>query len=1273
MAAHAGTTNYVLGTSTILVGPDAGTNSVELGVTPDTATWEATTNAPWLHLSPADQSGTGRATMIFSYDSNPGATRSGTLTIAGQTLTITQAGSTYIAAGKLTPLVTSGLNSPWGVAVDATGNVYISDTDNNAIKEWTPTNDSVTTLVSSGLAGPTGVAVDAGGNVYFTDTGNNAIKEWTPTNGNVTVLVSSELLNPFGVAVDRVGNVYFADWGNNAVKEWAASDSKVSTIILKGELAPFGVAVDVAGNVIFSALRYIYEWTPPGPGDSAVLDSSITGSEIAVDGSDNWYVAANGSVLEGVAADSVGVWLFPGGPAVNGVAVDGTGNVYIADTGSNAIFELPRAFVDPTPISASALGGNGALPVVLPITQNLLAPFAPASDQPWLSITGITNGVVSFAFDPNPGVARTANIQLLGQAIPITQGPALFSLATNEVFEPPQSGTNSVFLTASPQVANWTAVANVAWLHVSPSTQSGTGSSNVVFSFDGNLGPVRSGTLTIAGQTLTVTQAAGDSLSTNEIFVAPSAGEESVVLTVNSNLGRWSATANDSWLHIGGGNASGTGSRTVRFSFDANPEPARSGTLTIAGQTLTVMQSGPTYTLGKSNLVEPNRAGSADVVLTVAPQSATWTATANASWLHLSAANEHGTGSRTVHFSFEANPEPARTGTLTIAGQTLTVVQSGATYILSKSAFEEPDRAGSADVVLTVSPPNATWTATANASWLHLNSADENGTGSKTVHFSFDANPGSARSGTFTIGGQTLVVVQGTPDYSLGAETLLEGPSAGLDSIVLAVTPFFSPWEVTTHAEWLHVSESNRSGLGSTNVIFGFDANRGPTRSGTLTISGQILTVTQAGANYVEAGTNTLLAHAGLRYPRGAVADAAGNVYIVDQLNDALQEWIAATNGLITLVTGLGAPAGLTLDGAGNVYIAEPYNTWDGGSDGVIAKWMPADNTLTTLIFSLSEVSLPCGVAVDKAGNVYIADTGFDAVVEWTEDNSNIVALVPSYLNLPLGVAVDAAGNVYIADTDNYLVREWMPENNTVTNLVSSGLNGPAGVAVDGRGNVYIADSDNSVLKKWTAASNVVTTIVPSGLVEPFGVSVDGSGNVFIADTWNAAVEELPHAFVDPTPITVSAVGGTNALPAVLPVTQNLRPPFAPYSDQPWLAITGMTNGVVHFSYQANPGSSRIAHISLLGQTIPITQEEAVGTHGPKVIRAEMLENHVFRIVLGGTLSGPLSVLSTTNLLSPLSDWQVIGTATNTAPEQFEFCDPHHAEDAQRFYRVRCP
>ena len=108
----------------------------------------------------------------------------GTLTIAGFTLTVTQAGSTYVPApAPVTTLVGSGLTFPFGMAVDGAGNVYIADSGNNAIEQWAAPNGPVTTRVGSGLSFPYGVAVDGAGNVYIADTATtrsrNGRGQWT--------------------------------------------------------------------------------------------------------------------------------------------------------------------------------------------------------------------------------------------------------------------------------------------------------------------------------------------------------------------------------------------------------------------------------------------------------------------------------------------------------------------------------------------------------------------------------------------------------------------------------------------------------------------------------------------------------------------------------------------------------------------------------------------------------------------------------------------------------------------------------------------------------------------------------------------------------------------------------------------------------------------------------------------------------------------------------------------------------------------------------------
>ena len=165
-----------IGEAARVEGPAAGSDSVTLRSF--NSPWAASTNASWLHLSAGNQSGTDSTNVVFSFDANTGTTRTGTLTIAGFPLAITQAGSTDVAAPLLALLVGSGFSSPQGVAVDGAGNVYIADSGNNAIKEWVVASNTVITLVTNGLNQPYGVAVDGAGNVYIADTFNNVVKEW---------------------------------------------------------------------------------------------------------------------------------------------------------------------------------------------------------------------------------------------------------------------------------------------------------------------------------------------------------------------------------------------------------------------------------------------------------------------------------------------------------------------------------------------------------------------------------------------------------------------------------------------------------------------------------------------------------------------------------------------------------------------------------------------------------------------------------------------------------------------------------------------------------------------------------------------------------------------------------------------------------------------------------------------------------------------------------------------------------------------------------------
>ena len=251
-------------------------------------------------------------------------------------------------------------------------------------------------------------------------------------------------------------------------------------------------------------------------------------------------------------------------------------------------------------------------------------------------------------------------------------------------------------------------------------------------------------------------------------------------------------------------------------------------------------------------------------------------------------------------------------------------------------------------------------------------------------------------------------------------------------------------------------------------------------------------------------------------------------------------------------------------------------------------------------------------------------------------------------------------------------LKEYNPFTAVMTTLATNGLNNPWSVAVDGSGNLYLANgSDNNILK-WVAARGTLVNLVPVGLSSPTGVKVDANQNLYIADFGDAAVKELPYAFVDPSTRFEPASAGSDALPCVLPPAQNLSAQFAPTSSDPWLTITSTNLGVVSFNFAANTNKfGRTAFITVLGQSVPVTQAAAV--YPPVVIDLSTPTNGVFQFgFTNGTPGASYSVLSATNLLTPLSNWTLIGTASEVGPNFWQFTD-HSASNSARFYRIRSP
>jgi FtsP/CotA-like multicopper oxidase with cupredoxin domain/sugar lactone lactonase YvrE len=491
-------------------GPSAGSDSAVLAGSPGTP-WTATTTTPWLHLSAPNQSGTGSTNVIFTYDANSGGTRAGALNIAGETVNVTQAGSTYFQAPAFAAVVNTGLVDPEDVAVDGAGNVYIDDSGDNAIKEWTLADNTVTTLVASGLGTPQGMAVDSLGNVYFCDFNNNAVKEWSAATHAVSIVVSN-ITRPSSVAVDGGGNLYIAVPGTSSIMKWTAANNSLTTLTSAGLSNPRGVAVDVAGNVYIAdnSESVVREWLAQNGASVPLVTTGLNGPwDVAVDVAGNVYIAdgGNNAIKKWSAVTGAVTTLVSGEGDPTGVGVDAAGNVYIADFSHDAVEELPNAYLDPSPKNETGAAGSDVVPPVLPTTQNLGPPFSSTTDVSWLNINGATNGVVNFGFTANAGSSRFGYVTVLNEDIPVTQNGPSYFLGSYTLLQGPAAGSNSVVLDVVPNIATWTASTTTPWLHLSPSNESGTGSTNIVFSYDANPATTRTGTVNISGQTLEIIQA----------------------------------------------------------------------------------------------------------------------------------------------------------------------------------------------------------------------------------------------------------------------------------------------------------------------------------------------------------------------------------------------------------------------------------------------------------------------------------------------------------------------------------------------------------------------------------------------------------------------------------------------------------------------------------------------------------------------------------------------------------------------------------------------
>jgi sugar lactone lactonase YvrE len=1135
--------------------------------TPSTVRKTAACRRPWIEeledrLTPAGPQVVTGAAIITS--AGTGATLNGTVNPEGSTVT---ALFQYSTDPTFIPTVAStkatGFINPHGVAVNAAGDLFVADSNNNAIMEVLPSGAIRT--YASGFNLPTGVALDAAGDLFVADAGSGSVKEVRP-NGTIQTYASG-FSSPQGVAADAAGNVFVADYGNNAVKE-VLPNGTIKTIG-SGFFSPHGVAVDAAGDV-FVADRgntAVKEVLPDGT--VRTLGSGFVGpNDVAVDAAGDVFVTDLNPNVTDLSRNAVKE-ILPSGTiktisfsAPLGVAVDAAGDVFVTDINSDRVVQLSPPTVTATP---SPLSGSQDMAVSASVTG--LTPFTVyyyrvVATGPGGTAAASARSLVSVPPPPTVATAPATAVAPTGATLNGTVNPegstttVRFQYSTDPTFTPTVAST----LGSGFSLPDGVAVDAVGDIFVA---DAGHNAVKEVLP-DGTIRTLGSGFNIPAGVAV---DAAGD------VFVAD-----------------YGNNAIKEVLPGGAIQTIGSGfSNPFGVAVDAAGDVFVADTFNNAVKE--VLPNGVIKTIG-SGFKTP-----------------------------YGVALDAGGDVFVADYSNHAVKEVLPDGTIRTLGSGISAV--GVAVDAAGDVFATDYGNSLLEEIL----PNGTM-RTLGSGFRGPRGVAVDGAGDVCV----------ADWGNNRIVEMSLPTVAATPAPLTGYQATavsasLTGlaPNTGYYYRVVATGPggtVAAP--ASSFLTVLTVPPPTVATAPATAV-----GPVGATLNGTVNPEGASATALfQYSTDPTFTPTVATTIASGFNYPTGVAVDAAGDVFVADNNNNAVKEFLL--NGTIkTIGSGFNNPEGVAVDAAGDVFVADLGNN-------AVKELLP-NGTIKTIG---SVFINPSGVAVDAAGDVFVINFGSQVVEEVLPDGT--IRTIGSGFGIPFGVAVDAADDVFVADRGSNAVEEFLP--NGAMRTIGSGFYFPQGVAVDAAGDVFVADSQNNAVKEVLPDGTIRT--LGSGFDLPTGVAVDAAGDVFVTDTGHNRVVELslPTVAATPAPLTgsqataVSAsltglaadtvyyyravatgVGGTVAAPA-LSFRTLLVPPAVVTAPATEMGPTGATlHGTVNpegstatalFQYSTDP---TFTPASTIGSGFDRPDGVAVDAAGD-VFVANFLNNTVEEVLPNGTI-----------------------------------------------------